>query len=370
MSFGTVQAEKMTTESGYSLGAGNASSFKNRLINGAMTIDQRNAGASFTNSNQNILGLDRWRNYGLSGAVLTIQQSTTAPTGFSNSQSVTVTTSTTANDSGGLAQLVEANNAIDLAWGTSSGKSVTMSFWVRGSVTGTYNVFFTYTGPTIYYYVATYTIDSANTWEYKTITVAAPPTAAGAFANALNTAYLTARFTISSSGGSSQTANTWSTSSLPKSSGCVDLASNAGATFFVTGVQFEVGTVATSFDFRSIGTELALCQRYTQAIRGITTANTPLANLANIASTRTYGAFWFGNEMRASPTASFSSANLFTTRNNSGSGLTVTSISASNLTTYSCELDVSVASGLNAGDSSSLGMTTSTSALIIFSAEL
>ena len=262
MSFGTIQAEKMTTESGYSLGAGNASSFKNRFINGSMTIDQRNNGVSFTNSNQSIYGLDRWRTYGLSGAVLTIQQSTTAPTGFSNSQSVTVTTSTTANDSGGIAQIVEANNAVDLAWGTSSGKSVAMSFWVRGSVTGTYNVFFIYNGTTTYYYVATYTIDSANTWEYKTITLAAPPTAAGAFANALNTAYLSARFTISSSGGSSTTANTWSTTNVPKSSGCVDLASNSGATFFVTGVQLEVGTVATSFDFRSITQEYSLCQRY------------------------------------------------------------------------------------------------------------
>jgi len=236
--------------------------FKNRIINGAMVIDQRNAGASFTNTNQSIYGLDRWRTFGLSGAVLTIQQSTTAPTGFSNSQFVTVTTSTTANDSGGIAQIVEGNNAVDLAWGTSSGKSVTMSFWVRGSVTGTYNVFFIYNGTTTYYYVATYTIDSANTWEYKTITLAAPPTAAGAFANALNTAYVTARFTISSSGGSSTTANTWSTTNVTKSSGCVDLASNSGATFYITGAQLEVGTVATSFDFRSYGTELALCQRY------------------------------------------------------------------------------------------------------------
>lgn len=76
MSYGTIQIEKMTTESGYSLGAGNASSFKNRFINGSMTIDQRNNGVSFTNSNQSIYGLDRWRTYGLSGAVLTIHTHT------------------------------------------------------------------------------------------------------------------------------------------------------------------------------------------------------------------------------------------------------------------------------------------------------
>jgi len=238
--------------------------FKNKIMNGAMTIDQRNGGASFTNSNQNILGLDRWRNYGLNSAVLTIQQSTVTPAGFANSQSVTVTTSTTANDSGGIAQRIEAHNAYDLAWGTSSGASVTASFWVRGSVTGTYNIWISYNGPTPYYYVGTYTINAQNTWEYKTVTIPAPPTAAGAFAAALNTQYIEFRFTISSSGGPSTAANTWSTTSTPKSTGAVDLASNSGATWYVTGVQFEKGSAASSFEYRSHGKELALCQRYYQ----------------------------------------------------------------------------------------------------------
>jgi hypothetical protein len=269
MPYGTVNAEQMTTQSGYTLGAGNASSFKNRIINGGMTIDQRNAGAAYTNSNQSIYGLDRWRSYGLSGAVLTIQQSTTAPAGFSNSQSVTVTTSTTANDGGGLSQIIEANNVFDLNWGTSSGVAVTASFWVRASVIGTYNLYLRYYGSTAsYYYVATYTVNVANTWEQKTINIAAPPVGAGAFTAALNSSYIEFRPVISSSGNTTTvTANTWSTSTASKTAGCVDLASNSGATFFITGVQFEVGTVATSFDFRSISTELGLCYRYCFAWR-------------------------------------------------------------------------------------------------------
>lgn len=270
MPYGTVNAEQMTTQSGYTLGAGNATSFKNRIINGGMTIDQRNAGAAYTNSNQALYGLDRWRSYGLTSAVLTVQQSTTAPAGFSNSQSVTVTTSTTANDGGGLSQIIEGNNVFDLNWGTSSGVAVTASFWVRASITGTYNVYLRYFGSTAtYYYVATYTVNVANTWEQKTLNISAPPVGAGAFTAALNSSYLEFRPVISSSGSTTTvTANTWSTTNVSKTAGCVDLASNSGATFFITGVQFEVGTVATSFDFRDYGRELILCQRYAYPIRG------------------------------------------------------------------------------------------------------
>jgi hypothetical protein len=249
-----------------SINALNTFGFENRIINGAMVIDQRNAGAAYTNSNQALYGLDRWRSYGLSGAVLTVQQSTTAPAGFSNSQSVTVTTSTTANDGGGLSQLIEANNVFDLNWGTSSGVAVTASFWVRASVTGTYNVYLRYLGSTAtYYYVATYTVNVANTWEQKTLNISAPPVGAGAFTAALNSSYLEFRPAINSSGNTTTvTGNTWSTTNAAKTAGSVDLASNAGATFYITGVQLEKGTQATSFDFRSIGQELALCQRYFQ----------------------------------------------------------------------------------------------------------
>lgn len=262
-------ASKVNFTSGMQIGGQDTTfgGMRNRIINGDMRIDQRNAGASFTNSNQSQIGLDRWRNYGLSGAVLTLQQSTLAPTGFANSQSVTVTTSTTANDSGGIAQRIEAHNVYDLAWGTSSGASVTASFWVRGSITGTYNFWVQYNGSvSSYYYVGTYTISASNTWEYKTVTIPAPPTAAGAFTAALNTQYMEVRFSMTSSGGSAVSANTWSTNSTPKSTGAVDLASNSGATWYVTGVQLEKGSAASAFEYRQYGQELVLCQRYYQQI--------------------------------------------------------------------------------------------------------
>jgi len=237
---------------------------RNRLINSDMRIDQRNAGASYTNSNQALYGLDRWKSFGVTDAVLTIQQNTNAPSGFSNSQSVTVTTSTTANDGGGLSQSIEGNNVFDLAWGTSSGVAVTASFWVRASVIGTYNIYLRYFGSTAtYYYVATYTVNVANTWEQKTINIEAPPVGAGAFTAALNTAYLEFRPVFSSSGNTTTVAaNTWSTSNASKTAGCVDFVSNSGATFYITGVQLEEGSVATPFEHRMYGQELALCQRY------------------------------------------------------------------------------------------------------------
>jgi hypothetical protein len=264
MAYGTVNADIITTSTGQTLGAGNATAFKNRIINGGMTIDQRNSGASFTNSNTGIYGLDRWLTYGVTSGLLTIQRSTTAPAGFINSQSVTITTSTTANDGAAVDQYIEGNNVYDLNWGTSSGSPVTVSFWVRSSIAGVYNYYVKYFGSSSsYYYITPYTISSANTWQYITLTISAPPSAAGAFTAALNTTYMDTRFVISSSGSTANgTANTWSTTIPNKISGSVDLASNSGATFYITGVQLEVGTQATSFDYRDYGRELIMCQRY------------------------------------------------------------------------------------------------------------
>jgi hypothetical protein len=143
MSYGTVQVEKMTTESGYSLGAGNASSFKNRIINGGMTISQRNNGASVVGSGAKQYVLDRWMfwtNGGGGSAGFTIQQSSTAPAGFTKSILMTQTASysPTATQYNLMSQYIEGFNTADFAWGTADAKPVTLSFWVRSSVTGTF----------------------------------------------------------------------------------------------------------------------------------------------------------------------------------------------------------------------------------------
>ena len=245
--------------------------FKSRIINGAMVIDQRNAGTSFTNSNASVYGVDRWVTYGITNAVLTCQQVTDAPSGFSNSFKLTVSTATTANDGGVFpAQKIEASNCSDLMWGTSNAATITVSFWVKASVTGTYNTSFIFFGPSSLYYVSTFTVNSANTWEYKTITVTGPITG-GAFSGASNAVYLAwYTVTIGSTGNTTYaTPNTWSSSSSPKSSGTVNIGSTLNATLQVAGCQLEKGSTATSFDYRPYGTELQLCQRYySQAVRG------------------------------------------------------------------------------------------------------
>ena len=237
--------------------------FRNRIINGDMRIDQRNAGASTTASGYIV---DRWQTGSIAGATLTSQQVTDAPAGFTHSFKQTVTASSVQNDYSVFWQPIEANNAIDLAWGTSNGQSVTLSFWVKSSMSGQFNGAVIYYGATNYYYFPTFTVNAANTWQFITLNIPAPPTAAGAFPGALNTAYISVRpigvFTSGYTGVGA--GNTWTTSANYKVAGSVNLASTAGATVQFTGVQFEAGSVATPFERRPYGTELALCQRYYQ----------------------------------------------------------------------------------------------------------
>jgi hypothetical protein len=266
MSFGTVQAEKMTTESGYSLGAGNASSFKNRIINGGQVIDQRNAGASVTASTAAYTFItDRFKIYSSGATKLSGQRTTTAPTGFTNSLAITslAATSPGAGDEYQLYAPIEGYNIADLGWGTASAQTVTLSFWVRSSLTGTFSGCLYNPGgtPTVSY-IYTYTISSANTWEYKTITVPGNTTATWGSTNDNGISIV---WDLGSGSNLNGTAGSWATGFDSRTSGSVTLVGTNGATFNITGVQFEVGTVATSFDFRSYGTELQLCQRYFQS---------------------------------------------------------------------------------------------------------
>jgi len=271
MSYGTVQAEKMTTESGYSLGAGNASSFKNRIINGEMDIDQRNNGASVTINTWTIYPVDRFNtSFRPSTGTANGQQVSDAPPGFSRSLRLTQVSATAAdpNDVYYIAQKIEGYNSADFNWGTANAKTVTVSFWVKSSVTGTYSFTLQNINGTRRSYVTTYTINAANTWEQKTITIAGDTSGIW---ETTNSSGITVIWDLGS-GSSYQTStlNAWQTANVFQSSSATRWIGNSGATFFLTGVQLEVGTVATSFDFRSYGTELALCQRYAlMAMNGI-----------------------------------------------------------------------------------------------------
>ena len=240
---------------------GQTLSFKNRIINGAMVIDQRNAGATVAAPSDGAYVLDRYRMFTNGGGVYSVGQSSTAPAGFTKSMLCTVTTadaSISAGDYYPFVQAIEGYNIADLGWGTADAKTVTASFWVRSSVTGTYP-FALRNGSGARSYVTTYTISAANTWEYKTITIAGDTTGTW---DSTNSSGILVTFDLGSGSTYQGTANTWQAGNFFATSAATKLISTNGATFYITGVQLEKGSTATSFDYRPYGTELALCQRY------------------------------------------------------------------------------------------------------------
>ena len=249
---------------------------RNKIINGDMRIDQRNAGASVANISG--YGVDRWTtNYLGSGTGrFSGQQSTTAPTGFRNSWLVTITTADAApstNFGYGTIQYVEGFNCSDLMWGSANASPVTLSFWVRSSVTGNFPLVLM-NGNSTRSYGTTYTINAANTFEYKTITILGDTT--GTWATD-NTAGISVIFGFG--GGSGRTVSAgWGAGAAATATnvtGATQLIATNGATFYITGVQLEVGSVATPFEHRSYGQELSLCERYYQLARsGVGAGNT------------------------------------------------------------------------------------------------
>jgi hypothetical protein len=293
--------------------------FRNRIINGAMVIDQRNAGASLSVPNATLVyGVDRTLVYEDTGASsCTVQQVTDAPSGFVNSLKFTVGTGSTAT----AAQLavaehrVEGFNFADSAYGTASAQTFTLSFWVKSSLTGAYCVGLRNASDNRSY-VATYTINSANTWEFKTITIAGDTSGTWGTGNGIG---INVRFDLGSgSNYRTSTLNSWQAGLLFSNSSQANLIGTSSATWQITGVQLEKGSTATSFDYRPYGTELALCQRYYR-----------FANCANrdngaAANTKAYANSVNFQNMRAAPTVSFTAV----------TSTNVSSRSASNITEY------------------------------------
>jgi len=241
---------------------------RNRIINGDMRIDQRNAGASVSLSNSNANTVDRYLCMFQGGATgtLTFQRDTVAPPGFTNSLKATVTVADTTNTQAYIGQFIEGHNLSDLSFGTANAKTVTLSFWVRSSITGTYCGGITGGGSSGNQvgYVFEYSISSANSWEYKTVTIPGETSGSYSFDTTNNTA-IRLKFDLGTKGSTFTAApNAW-TAGLKYSSttvGVVRWKETLNATFYITGVQLEPGTVATPFERRSFGQELALCQRY------------------------------------------------------------------------------------------------------------
>jgi hypothetical protein len=277
----------------------NTFGFKNRFINGGMRIDQRNNGASVSISTAtNIYTLDRWRANASGGGVFSVQRSTVAPAGFNNSLSATVTTADSSLASGDfyhLRQSIEGFNFSDLGFGSASAQPVTLSFWVRNSLTGTFTVILRNEAGNRGY-LATYTVNAANTWEQKSITI--PGDTTGTWATD-NTSAAIVSFSLGS--GSTQTAGVWGTSSAEGATGMTQWISTNGATFQITGVQLEEGSTATSFDFRPYTTELQLCQRYYEQSTGTSSATRWTGNVTS-ANAYISSPVVFKVEKRAAPT--------------------------------------------------------------------
>ena len=234
---------------------------KNRIINGDMAIDQRNAGASVTPTTTNTYQLDRFKVLISQASKFSIQQSSTAPTGFVKSALITslAATSVGASDLFCFTQYIEGSNTSDLAWGSASASTVTLSFWVRSSLTGAFGGSLqNAAGNRCYPF--TYTINAANTFEQKTITIAGDTSGTW-----LTTTDVGIRVIFGLGVGStySGTANAWTGSSdILVPTGSTSVVGTNGATFYITGVQLERGSNATSFEFIDYGRQLIQCQRY------------------------------------------------------------------------------------------------------------
>jgi hypothetical protein len=236
--------------------------FKNRIINGAMGISQRST-ASFTQTTAVQYTLDRWFAYGSVASKFTVQQnagSVTPPAGFINYLGVTSSSaySISSTDLFQIVQRVEGLNVSDFAWGTASAASVTLSFWVRSSLTGTFGGSI---GNSAYTrsYPFSYTISSANTWEQKSVTIAGDTSGTWLTTNGVGL-YISIGLGVGST--YSGTAGAWAGTEYASATGATSVVGTNGATFYITGVQLEKGSTATSFDYRPYGTELQLAQRY------------------------------------------------------------------------------------------------------------
>jgi hypothetical protein len=342
----------------------NNQTMRNRIINGAMTIDQRNAGASVTFTD-GVFPIDRFRCNVSQSSKMTGQQnagSVTPPAGFTNYLGMTSTSaySLGSSDFFDIAQFIEGFNVADLGWGTTNAQPIALSFWVRSSLTGTFGGSVT-NSATNRSYVFSYTISAANTWEYKTVTI--PGDTSGTWETG-NGQGILLFFGMGDGASVSGTAGSWGSTFFRNVTGNTSVVGTNGATFYITGVQLEEGTAASPFENRLYGTELALCQRY---------------GLSLSASSSGLGAgIWYATSaavhqiqlpvtMRAAPTISINTAVVIayiagTTVTSSAGAATTNTISPSSVEFYTPSF-----SGATAGQGTSVRVSTGT---IFLSAEL
>lgn len=239
----------------------NSMGFRNRIINGNMAIDQRNAGASVSGNNN--YTLDRWQALVSASGKYTVQQdagAVTPPAGFTDYLGVTSSSaySVSSSDYFTINQRIEGFNCADLNWGSANAQTVTLSFWVRSSLTGTFGGSLRNSASNRSYPFS-YAVSSANTWEYKTITIAGDTSGTWLVTNGVG---IDLNFSLGAGTAFSGTAGAWNGNNNFSATGATSVVGTNGATFYITGVQLEAGSVASPFERRDYGRELMMCQRY------------------------------------------------------------------------------------------------------------
>jgi hypothetical protein len=266
----------------------------NRIINGAMTIDQRNAGAAVTITTGNEFSVDRFQGITSVSSKFSLQQTTTVPAGFINSLKVTSLSAYTVGSSEQnlIRYNIEGVNFGDLAWGTASASTVTLSFKVYSSLTGTFGgSIFNYDGSRSYPF--TYTIGTASTWTDISVTIAGDQSGVWLSNNAVGA---TLAFGLGVGSALSGTAGSWAGAYYSSATGAVSILATSGATFYITGVQLEAGSTASSFAHENYSDTLQKCQRYYQL-------NLAGAGWTGSTITLTGAAIGYQTTMRTAPTA-------------------------------------------------------------------
>jgi hypothetical protein len=359
----TVSSTGFSTPANQTINTANTFGFKNRIINGGMTIDQRNAGAAISSSGYSV---DRFRFVSYGAA--TAQQTTTVPTGFNYSLKWTTTTGSSpgaTSYTASIAQPIEGYNVADLQWGTANAKTITLSFWVYANNTGTYPVSIgnstTNNGASsTRSYVSTYTVSAANTWQQVTVTI--PGDTTGTWNSTTSCGLLVWFDAGSGSDYNTASTNTWLAGAYLKTSGSFSLQGTTSATWYVTGVQLEVGSQATSFDFRDYGRELIMCQRYcffpatgATYVGGMNGTNSGLCTIP------------FPVVMRTAPSGTIAGSWTFDNFTSNG---TTSAVNLQNSSTTACRIYPNSLSGISGGSNQAFEVGPGNTGTIILSAEL
>ena len=339
-------------------------SFRNLVINGNMSIAQR--GTSHTTASGYTLDRYTWTDD--STSAFTITQSTDVPSGqgFASSMKLDCTTANTSlgsSDQIRQVQKIEAQNLQHLRYGTSSAKSLTLSFWVKSNKTGTYCATLSQEDDSYASFTKEYTISSSGTWEKKTLTFDGDT---GGVINNDNGAGLWLMFAFGAGSGRHMTANQWNSSYGLSTSNQVNLADNTSNELYLTGVQLEVGTSASDFEFLPHDVNKHRCLRYFQDLAPKKN-DCRIAIGENVNTNRTDPVFQYV-EKRANPSVTFSAANTFSLYH-SNTSRDCTSLTADNFSEICGNLNANVSSGLTAGGANQF-ITNGTGSQLFVDAEL